>query len=312
MEFKKSLKKYRTENKLTQDELGNKLGLSGKVISKWESGYTIPDIERIKSLCEIFNCEYEDLVGPVGKTKTKKKEVKKEDNEVSKELELNISENDSKVLKCVSGLMYFLAKIIRVALYIGIVFIVLCMVILPSIVNMVDVSNKEISFRNFKDDVYYITKNDTSNKYVLRYNDKIIESDMDNYLFDKVTNIFNDYSKIEIIMRFESALVIALFSVTVLILVFYNLELLLNNIHDNNTPFTKENINHLGMIFCLLIAVYFCEFIISSILERFGIVSVSGFKIMEMAFLLMIVYIFKYGYNLQNTVKSKIYYEKKD
>lgn len=314
MEFKKSLKKFRTDNNLTQDELGKKLGISGKVISKWESGYTMPDIEKIKTLCEVFNCEYADLIGPESKSKSRKKEkIEPVKEEVAKEkkIELNIGKTDSKFLKCISGLLYFLAKIMRIGLYIGVVFVVLCMVILPSIVNMVNVNNNEISIRDFKDDVYYITK-DNTNKYVLMYNDRFLDADIDYGLFNKVTNIFNNYSKNEIITTLESSLVIVLISITVLILVFYNLELLLNNIHDKDTPFIKENIHYLGMISCLLIAVRFCEFVVSLLLAKFDMASYSSIEILDIVFLLIMVYVFKYGYNLQSTVNSKIYYEIKD
>lgn len=34
----------RKEQKLTQEQLANKLGITGKSISRWENGKTMPDI----------------------------------------------------------------------------------------------------------------------------------------------------------------------------------------------------------------------------------------------------------------------------
>ena len=44
----------RTENKLTQAELGNMLGVSYKAISKWENGICLPDASLYNNICRIF------------------------------------------------------------------------------------------------------------------------------------------------------------------------------------------------------------------------------------------------------------------
>lgn len=42
----------RKQKNLTQEQLAEKLGVSNKTISKWETGKCMPDYSIVKSLCE--------------------------------------------------------------------------------------------------------------------------------------------------------------------------------------------------------------------------------------------------------------------
>ena len=57
-----NIKTLRIENKLTQKELAEKLNVSLKTISHWESGYTEPSIDFIKKLKKFFNVSYEEIL----------------------------------------------------------------------------------------------------------------------------------------------------------------------------------------------------------------------------------------------------------
>lgn len=48
----KFISKKRKEKNLTQEQLAEKLGVSNKTISKWETGKCMPDYGIVKSLCE--------------------------------------------------------------------------------------------------------------------------------------------------------------------------------------------------------------------------------------------------------------------
>jgi len=50
--FAKKLANLRKEKGLTQQELGDKAGVSAKTISKWEMGQSLPDITYIDSLAK--------------------------------------------------------------------------------------------------------------------------------------------------------------------------------------------------------------------------------------------------------------------
>ena len=58
----KLIQKLRKEQKLTQQELADKLGVSPKTISKWETGGGLPDISFLKKISEIFNITIEELL----------------------------------------------------------------------------------------------------------------------------------------------------------------------------------------------------------------------------------------------------------
>ena len=61
----------RKEQKLTQGELAEKLGVTDKSISNWENGRNMPDLALFKPLCEILNITINDLISGerVGKEK---------------------------------------------------------------------------------------------------------------------------------------------------------------------------------------------------------------------------------------------------
>ncbi len=56
------LVKLRKENKLSQDSLADKLGVTRQTISNWELNITKPDIIQIKNLSEIFNMSIDELL----------------------------------------------------------------------------------------------------------------------------------------------------------------------------------------------------------------------------------------------------------
>lgn len=59
--FKDNLVQLRKLNRLTQEDLAEKIGVTRQAIAKWESGETIPDLDKCKILAEIFNVSLDDL-----------------------------------------------------------------------------------------------------------------------------------------------------------------------------------------------------------------------------------------------------------
>lgn len=47
---------------LTQDELGDKLGVTGKAVSKWECGVALPDVSLFNDLANILQIEVSELL----------------------------------------------------------------------------------------------------------------------------------------------------------------------------------------------------------------------------------------------------------
>ena len=52
----------RKEHNWTQKELGEKLGVTDKAISKWENRRSFPDITLLEALCEIFDISVSELL----------------------------------------------------------------------------------------------------------------------------------------------------------------------------------------------------------------------------------------------------------
>ena len=62
-QFSKNIIKLRKANKLTQENLASKLGVSFQAISKWETGQTYPDIELLPQIATIFHINIDSLLG---------------------------------------------------------------------------------------------------------------------------------------------------------------------------------------------------------------------------------------------------------
>ena len=61
----------RRQKNLTQEQLAEKLGVSNKTISKWETGKCMPDYVIVKSLCEELEITVAELLdGEISKDKS--------------------------------------------------------------------------------------------------------------------------------------------------------------------------------------------------------------------------------------------------
>ena len=58
----KNLTELRKANKLTQSALAEKLNYSDKAISRWEHAETLPDIETLCRICDIYGVSFEYLL----------------------------------------------------------------------------------------------------------------------------------------------------------------------------------------------------------------------------------------------------------
>ena len=63
--FKDNLIQLRKLKRLTQEDIAEKLDVTRQAVAKWESGETMPDIEKSRQLAEIFEVSLDDLVNYV-------------------------------------------------------------------------------------------------------------------------------------------------------------------------------------------------------------------------------------------------------
>ena len=63
METKDVIFKLRTKNGLSQDELAEKVYVTRQAVSRWENGETVPNIDTLKLLSQVFNVSINTLLG---------------------------------------------------------------------------------------------------------------------------------------------------------------------------------------------------------------------------------------------------------
>lgn len=69
MKFEENLLKLRKQKGLSQEELANKIDVTRQTISKWENGTTIPDLEKLVKLSEVFEISTDELIKGIDKEK---------------------------------------------------------------------------------------------------------------------------------------------------------------------------------------------------------------------------------------------------
>ncbi len=62
MSFGENVGFYRRQLDITQEELAERLFVSRQTVSRWETDSTLPDVETIIRLCDVFECDMDTLV----------------------------------------------------------------------------------------------------------------------------------------------------------------------------------------------------------------------------------------------------------
>ena len=79
MKFNENLKYLRKREGLTQEEMAEKLNVSRQSVTKWESGQSLPDIEKVKEIAYMFSVSVDSLVGDIENPTTNKIKKKIDD-----------------------------------------------------------------------------------------------------------------------------------------------------------------------------------------------------------------------------------------
>lgn len=61
-DFGDNLQFYRKQKEMTQEQLAEQLEVSRQTISKWESGTSYPEMDKILQLCDLFSCSMDILM----------------------------------------------------------------------------------------------------------------------------------------------------------------------------------------------------------------------------------------------------------
>lgn len=83
--------KFRRKSGLSQEQLAEKIGVSRQAISKWESGTSTPELEKLLALSECFQITLDELVKEeIVNQSTNEMPQKIEGTKVPKDIELKV------------------------------------------------------------------------------------------------------------------------------------------------------------------------------------------------------------------------------
>lgn len=88
MKLGEKILNYRKKLGLSQEELGEKVGVSRQTVSKWEIGQTIPELEKIILLSKEFGITIDELVQEENKSNEKQKDAEKYNKNIDKFIKL--------------------------------------------------------------------------------------------------------------------------------------------------------------------------------------------------------------------------------
>lgn len=112
MEIGKQIRKYRTERKLSQDDLADKVFVTRQTVSNWENDRNYPDIRSLVLLSNVFGISLDILVK--GDLEQMKDEIKAED--------IRIFQRDSRIYAIfLAGVVVLPMPLLRYLKVLGIV-----------------------------------------------------------------------------------------------------------------------------------------------------------------------------------------------
>lgn len=300
MKFGDNLRTLRKEKGISQENLAEKVGVSRQSVSKWETGETYPEMNNILELCKIFHCNINDLVND------SIVDVESLDEEIKMNV-VKFKQEKQKKMKALSKIIAIMAKIGRIAIYICIPFIVLAMIVLPPLVNNVDVVDNKIILKN----TATINIIENENNVTIEVDGKKISEENDKQAILTIKDVLTNNSKSKIIIYGETGLAFLVVYVVVASVILLYLERLFNNINKYETPFTLENVRYIKLIAYLLIANIVLPAIFGGLFE---VIIGNSFdfdmnmtSLIEILFLYSMSYIFEYGYELQLDSNGRMY-----
>ena len=106
------LKQLRNETGMTQEQLGEKLGVSNKTISRWETGNYMPPVDCLNMLSDIYHISINEILGGERASGDEFTEIAEQNITATlKELEKDFQTFEKKML-CILALTTVLTMII--------------------------------------------------------------------------------------------------------------------------------------------------------------------------------------------------------
>lgn len=284
MKFGENLYNLRKKQKISQEKLAEKIGVSRQSVSKWENGTAYPEMNRIFELCKIFHCKLNDLVNDnILDFDSLDKEVKMSVVKFNKEKQNK--------LKIVSKTISIFSKILQVITIIISAVMIMSMLFIPSVINNTNVDNGSII---------------VADKNVMEFN-------LDQMTTNTIVNVFEEHSKLEIILYTEIIMICLTISVMIISFAMLYLAKLFDSISKGNTPFTLENLKNIKRVAILFISYLIFPDVSGTLFQWITKIDMNiDYEITKIFYVLIIIciyYIFDYGHQIQLDSKGKIYGE---
>ena len=284
MKFGENLYNLRKKQKISQEKLAEKIGVSRQSVSKWENGTAYPEMNRILELCKIFHCKLNDLVNDnILDFDSLDKEVKMSVVKFNKEKQNK--------LKIVSKTISIFSKILQVITIIISAVMIMSMPFIPSVINNTNVDNGSII---------------VADKNVMEFN-------LDQMTTNTIVNVFEEHSKLEIILYTEIIMICLTISVMIISFAMLYLAKLFDSISKGDTPFTLENLKNIKRVAILFISYLIFPDVSGTLFQWITKIDMNiDYEITKIFYVLIIIciyYIFDYGHQIQLDSKGKIYGE---
>lgn len=284
MKFGENLYNLRKKQKISQEKLAEKIGVSRQSVSKWENGTAYPEMNRIFELCKIFHCKLNDLVNDnILDFDSLDKEVKMSVVKFNKEKQNK--------LKIVSKTISIFSKILQVITIIISAVMIMSMLFIPSVINNTNVDNGSII---------------VADKNVMEFN-------LDQMTTNTIVNVFEEHSKLEIILYTEIIMICLNISVMIISFAMLYLAKLFDSISKGDTPFTLENLKNIKRVAILFISYLIFPDVSGTLFQWITKIDMNiDYEITKIFYVLIIIciyYIFDYGHQIQLDSKGKIYGE---
>ena len=284
MKFGENLYNLRKKQKITQEKLAEKIGVSRQSVSKWENGTAYPEMNRIFELCKIFHCKLNDLVN----------ENILDFDSLDKEVKMNVvkfNKDKQNKLKIVSKTISICSKMLQVITIIISAVMIMCMLFIPSVINNTNTDNERII---------------VADKNVMEFN-------LDEMTTNTIVNVFKEHSKSEIILYTEIIMICLAISVMIISFAMLYLAKLFDSISKGDTPFTLENLKNIKRVAILFISYLIFPDVSGTLFQWITKIDMNiDYEITKIFYVLIIIciyYIFDYGHQIQLDSKGKIYGE---
>ncbi len=301
MKFGDNLRGLRKKKKYSQEELAEKVGVSRQSVSKWECGEAYPEMDNILTLCEIFHCKLNDLVC----------EEMVDIDELDEEVKMSIvkfKKEKQRRMKYLSKTIYVLSRICKIACIVGAVACLISAVVVIGLGANTKVDGNSILIMG--EHVEFVREEDAVT----------IKTDDREWVVDKSPEVEALVYMMKTIENHDISSLIAFWLIVMFFLMVYlwllfvalsHLEKLFVNIHNEKTPFTLENVEHIKKMAFYMIATIVVPSVSGLAVEAIAKINLGiEFELFNFIYILSlfaIAYIFEYGYELQLDSHGKMY-----